>query len=131
MKKALTFILAILYMSSSTGATFHMHYCMGKLMEVQLWHQETACSKCSARQHDTCAKKCCKDEHKTVKLEKDQQATEHIFYFMQLPAVTTPFSFAALPQSHMASLATAYPISHAPPRSSKVPSHILNCIFRI
>jgi len=56
-----------------------MHYCMGKLAEVQLWHNDNTkkCSKCGNEQGKTCSRDCCKDEHKTVKLEKDQEITEN------------------------------------------------------
>lgn len=132
MKKVFTLLLAILYMGSSTGATFHMHYCKGKLVEVELWHVATKkCSQCEVKPCKSCVKKCCKDEHKTVKLEKDQKATENAIYFMQLAAVTTPFSFIELPSVPTISLVEEYPISNAPPRSSKVHTHILNCTFRI
>lgn len=132
MKRAITLILAFLYVASSTGATFHMHYCMGKLVEVKLWHAEAKkCSKCGADQSKAYAKKCCKDEHKTVKLEKDQKAAENVFSFMQMAALATPVSFFELPQVHALSIVEEYPFSNAPPRSSKVPPHIFNCIFLI
>ncbi|MFY0255545.1 HYC_CC_PP family protein [Chitinophaga sp. 30R24] len=132
MKKFLTLILAVLYMGPSTGATFHMHYCMGKLVGMELWHVDNnKCSKCGTEAHKICAKKCCKDEHKTVKLEKDQKATEDAVHQMQLIAVATPVSYIGLPQVHFVSVVEAYPICNAPPRSDKVHLHILNCTFRI
>ena len=132
MKKLLTLILAILYMASSTGATFHMHYCMGKLVEVKLWHKDgQKCSKCGAEPKSACAKKCCKDEHKTIKLEKDQKATENILPFIQLPAIFLPVTYFEQPERCTASLLEEYPVSNAPPRSNKVHTHILNCTFRI
>ncbi len=132
MKKFLALILAFLYVVTSTGATFHMHYCMGKLTGVKLWHSEVKkCSKCGNDQRSICAKKCCKDEHKTVKLEKDQKVTEHAVYAMQQVTIATPVSFADIPQAHIVSLVEQYPVSNAPPRSSKVPAHILNCTYRI
>jgi len=132
MKKALALILALLYVSSSTGATFHMHYCMGKLVEVMLWHGEAKkCSKCVAKPCQACAKKCCRDEHKTVKLEKDQKAVEYAFHFIQVAAVAAPLSFFELPQVYAASLMVEYPTGNAPPRSSKVPPHILHCTLLI
>ena len=94
MKKALALILAFLYAGSSTGATFHMHYCMGKLVEVALWHGEVKpCNQCSTGHSKACAKKCCRDEHKTVKLEKDQKAAEHAFHFNQVAMLVAPLSF--------------------------------------
>ncbi|SFE84886.1 hypothetical protein SAMN05518672_11129 [Chitinophaga sp. CF118] len=132
MKKALALILAFLYVGSSIGATFHMHYCMGKLVEVGLWHADAKkCNKCGADQSKVTAKKCCRDEHKTVKLEKDQKAAENAFHFIQMAALETPVSYFELPQVHSLSLVVEYPTSNAPPRSSKVPPHILNCTFLI
>lgn len=132
MKRVLAIILAFLYVASSTGATFHVHYCMGKLVQVQLWHAEAKkCSKCDTDQSKACAKKCCKDEHKTVKLEKDQKAAEYAFHFMQMAALANPVSFFELPPMHALSMVEEYPVSNAPPRSSKIPPHIYNCIFLI
>ena len=119
-------------MGTSTGATFHMHYCMGKLIEVGLWHsEEIKCSKCESKPTTACAMKCCKDKHKTVKLEKDQKATENAVHAMQLGVMATPVSFVDIPQANFMSLVAAYPVINAPPRSSKVPTHILNCTYRI
>lgn len=133
MKKFLAFILSILYMGSSTGATFHMHYCMDELKEVRLWHGKTLkCDNCKVGMKKACSrKKCCRDEHKTVKLEKDQKATENLFHFMQAPAMPVPFACAGLAQTQPVSAPEAYPVSNAPPRKGKVHPHILYCTFRI
>lgn len=134
MKKLLTLLLAMFYMGTSTGATFHMHYCMEKLVEVQLWHGEAEkCGKCEAKhQHnEQCTKKCCKDEHKTVKLEKDQKATENQLHFIPAPAMPVPFACAGLAQTQPVSAPEAYPVSNAPPWKGTVHPHILYCTFRI
>lgn len=132
MKKALALILAFLYAGSSTGATFHMHYCMGKLVEVVLWHAEVKpCSQCSTDHSKACAKKCCRDEHKTVKLEKDQKAAEHAFHFNQVAMLAAPQPFFEHPVVHALSTVEEYPVSNAPPRSCKIPTHIFNCSFLI
>ncbi len=134
MKKLLTLLLAMFYMGSSTGATFHMHYCMEKLVDIQLWHGETEkCGKCEAKHahNKQCNKKCCKDEHKTVKLEKDQKVAENTVHLMQLVAVTIPVAFPVLQDIQAVSLTAAFPVSNAPPRSSKVSPQILHCTFRI
>ena len=80
MKRLLVTILAILYLGTSTGATIHMHYCMGKLVDMKLWHSgRDKCGNCGMKKSKACAKKCCKDEHKLVKLEKDhRKAAENI-----------------------------------------------------
>ncbi|MBC9914502.1 HYC_CC_PP family protein [Chitinophaga varians] len=132
MKKFLILILAVLYMGTSTGATFHMHYCKGKLIEVDLWHSEVKqCGKCGAKPNTVCARKCCKDEHKTVKLEKDQKITAQTMHALQQVAMATPVAFAVMPVPSFVSPVTACPVGNAPPRSNKVPAHILHCTYRI
>lgn len=132
MKKFIVGILAILYMSSSTGATLHMHYCMGKLVDMALWHGKVKkCGNCASKKITTlCSKKCCKDEHKTIKLEKDQKTAE-AFQLIQLACVATTVNYIELPQEKIMAIAQQYPVSHAPPRSSKVHPYIFNCTFRI
>ena len=47
MKKFLTSILAFLYLSTSMGATIHLHYCMGKLASWGLIdHERKNCAQC-------------------------------------------------------------------------------------
>lgn len=132
MKKVLTLLLLLLYVGSSTGATFHMHYCMGKLVDVALWHgDKKKCSHCQRDLSKGCPKKCCKDEHKTVKLEKDQKVTAQALHFLQMPVADVPVSYVLLPPAKIVPLATAHPVSHAPPYSNKVQPYILHCIFRV
>ncbi|RFS19460.1 hypothetical protein DVR12_22770 [Chitinophaga silvatica] len=119
-------------MGTSTGATFHIHYCMGKLVDVKLGHNDAKkCSKCGDMQSTICAKKCCKDEYKTVKLTKDQKVAVNTVQAMQQVATATTVSFVDLPLIYSISMVEEYPVSNAPPRSGKVPSYILNCIYRI
>lgn len=124
MKKLLTIILALLYVSTSTGATFHMHYCMKKLVDVSLWHDEESHT-CG----ESCSKKCCKDVHRTVKLEKDQELTVKTLLAMQAVAQAAGFPVATLPVYAIAAPAPA--ADPTPPPLPHVPAHILHCHFRI
>ena len=130
MKRLLVTILAILYLGTSTGATIHLHYCMGKLVGMKLWHSEVnKCGNCGMKKKTPCAKKCCKDEHKLVKLEKaHQKAAINGFQFTQVVAIL-PASYIEFPQVFIPSVAQELPVSHGPPRS--LPIHILHCTFRI
>ncbi|SHM65670.1 hypothetical protein SAMN05444266_109372 [Chitinophaga jiangningensis] len=134
MKKLVALILALLYMGTSTGATLHMHYCMGKLITVNLWHSDKdkqVCSKCGDNQRPSCAKKCCKDEHKTVKYDNDQHVTDSAMAAMQQLAVVTPVHFMGLQPVYITALVAEHPVSNAPPGNAKVPVHILHCTYRI
>jgi len=132
MKKFLTVILAMLYLGTSSGATIHLHYCMGKLIDMKLWHNDAnKCSNCGMEKGPIWVKKCCKDEHKTLKLGNDQKAAENIIHSMQFTTIASTPSFIELPQVHITSLVEQYPLNHAPPRSHKVQLNILHCIFLI
>lgn len=127
-------ILAILYIGSSTGAVVHMHYCMGKLVDMDLWHGQKAnhCEKCGSKENSkSCNKKCCKDVHKLVKLDKDQKTAESTFQFVALTSFVTSDHFYDLPQVQTATLTQEYPVTNAPPRSNKVQPYIILCTFRI
>ena len=134
MKKVIVFILAVLYMGSSTGATIHMHYCMGKLVNMGLWHKKgNGCPKCSSKKQTSkgCSKKCCKDAQKTIKLEKDQKTAQSFLKFADPTLVAIPINYHDLRQVEINSITQEFPVTNAPPRSSKVQTHILHCSFRI
>ncbi|MBV8251573.1 MAG: hypothetical protein JO154_03120 [Chitinophaga sp.] len=132
MKKIFALILAVLCLGTSTGATVRIHYCGGKLADVQLWPSETnKCGKCTPAIQKSCKKKCCRDEHKTVKLEKDQQLNDNNIHLVQLPALAVPFQYASLPPVQAIHPAREYPATHAPPYDSKISPYILHCTFRI
>jgi hypothetical protein len=88
MKKFLAVILALAYMTASTGATLHMHYCMGKLADWGLGHNTSkTCDKCGMEKSGEKDNGCCKDEHKFVKNNTDQKTAETAFQVTQLIAV--------------------------------------------
>lgn len=59
MKKFLVAILALLYLTTSTGATVHMHYCMGKLIDWGFTHsKKDSCENCGmSKRYETAALK--------------------------------------------------------------------------
>jgi hypothetical protein len=131
MKKFLVLILSILYLGASTGTTLHLHYCMGKLVNGKMAHDDTArCSKCGMKKDRAAKKGCCKDEHKLVKIEKDQKATESISLLDNAIALAPP-SFIEWPAQALPVITTVEAVSHAPPRTGKVHTYILHCTFLI
>jgi hypothetical protein len=132
MKKVLLGILALIYLSASTGATVHLHYCMGRLAEAGLFkQQQDTCSFCGMEKA-TDGKSCCNDEELVVKISDDQKTTvQSCFYFEQpftdLNPVQNGFQlrFVELPDHK------APPSNNGPPRSPEVPGYLMNCHFRI
>lgn len=131
MKQFIAVIIAILYMGSTTGATLHMHYCMGKLVDSGLWHNESkTCGKCGMHKDKEAKDGCCKDEHKQVKLETDHKAATG-YFLSQLFTIGAPATFFELPAIDLPSIAEKNPVSNAPPRSTGIAVYIRNCVFRI
>jgi hypothetical protein len=132
MKKLFVAIVALLYISTSTGATLHMHYCMGKLADWGLGNNKSnTCGKCGMEKSEEKDSGCCKDEHKFIKNDTDQKTTEVGLQMLQVLAVALPVSFIEIPTNDFPSETEENPISHAPPRSSGAALHIRNCVFLI
>ena len=130
-KKFFVTILAIMYLATTTGATVHMHYCMGKLEEQNLWHSEKEqCGKCGMDK-DLQDKSCCKDEHKQVKVENDHFKTQVASLEMQFAALALPVSFIDVPAIEFSSITEENPTSNAPPRSCGIAIYKRNGVFRI
>ena len=131
MKRFFVTILALLYLGTTTGATIHLHYCMGKLVEMNLWHdQKKQCGKCGMdkAQPDN---GCCGDEYKQVKVENDHYSSYVVFQGMQSAALALPVSFIDIPAISVASITEESPTGNAPPRSCSIPIYKRNCVFRI
>lgn len=81
MKRIIVTILSILYMAGATGATVHIHYCMGKLMGASLVHSDDdMCGKCGMKKKGQ-NNGCCKDEHKTFKNGDHHQLAKADYHF--------------------------------------------------
>jgi len=132
MKKLVVSILAVLYLSTSIGTTIHLHYCMGELVEWKLWDKNSSrCSKCGMeKKPESIDNRCCKDEHKHIKIEKDQKLSNN---FVSLNETITEinFSFQDYSISQLFFLPLNFEKINSPPRSCHSSINILNCVFRI
>lgn len=132
MKKFFIAILAIVYMGTATGATIHMHYCMGKLVSMGLLAgKDDLCGKCGMKKTVGKSTGCCKDEHKQIKIDKDQKTTKTAVQTMQAIAVEMPVAIVEIPFNNFSSLTESNPYGNAPPRSAAVAVYIRNCVFLI
>lgn len=132
MKKFITIIIAVLYLGSSTGATVHIHYCMGKLADWGLGDQNSkTCGNCGMEKSDEKDNGCCKDEQKFLKDDSAQKVAESNLQLMQLMATALPSIYIQLPELSFPSVTEENPNSHAPPRTIGVAVYIRNCVFRI
>lgn len=138
MKKVFATILAIVYLSTSMGATVHLHYCMGKLVSWGLvGHNSKNCRICgmakkAADTHCISARMgCCKDEQKLIKTSDAQKIFASELQFLKLFPKALTVNHFALSDFSIPSFAVTYPATNAPPLSGKVPVFLLNRNFRI
>jgi hypothetical protein len=125
-KKIFALILSIVYLTSSVGATVHLHYCMDKLVNWSLKDEGDECKNCGMEKDGNC----CKDEQKFVKNNLDQSITGAI-QLLQSPATDTHFSFISFVDDHSYPIINEHPISHSPPTDDDIDILIHNCVFRI
>jgi hypothetical protein len=138
MKKVFATILAIVYLSTSMGATVHLHYCMGKLVSWGIiGHDSKNCGICGMEKKaaDThcisAGMGCCKDEQKLIKTSDAQNIFASELQFLKLFPKALTVNYLALSDFRIPSFAVSYPAANAPPLSRKVPVFLLNRNFRI
>ncbi len=132
MKKIGIAILALLFISSSTGTELYMHYCMDKLADWGFGHNNLkTCTGCGIEKSKTENNGCCKDEHTFLKNNTDQEIAETGFELAQVVAVALPVSFIETAPVDFHSVTEVNPANHAPPRNSGVAVYLRNCVFLI
>ena len=140
MKKLLVTILAFVYLTSTIGATVHLHYCMDKLVGWGLGQEKSDkntcqyCGMCKSPTNKHCYKEikgCCKDDQKQIKLENDQKLSETAIKVAKISGELKSPVFPDHIYEHVSSIAEEYPVNHALPWQSGVPVFILNCVYRI
>ncbi len=125
MKKFLVIILALVYLATTTGATLHMHYCMGKIYSVDLVKKD-GCSKCGM----AASEGCCHDQFKVIKVKDNHQVISNEISFASAYSILNNHYNIFDPVVYDA----CSPLTNnnnSPPRSPQKSLCILNCVFRI
>jgi hypothetical protein len=132
MKRFFITIFAFLYISTSTGAIIHLHYCMGELANWGLGYNQTeVCGKCGMNESDINDTGCCKDEHTFIKNDNDQKIIEGFYQFAFSSGIAYVSDEVALTLNDISSVTEENPSSNAPPRSNGVAVYIFNRTFLI
>ncbi|MBY0536488.1 MAG: hypothetical protein K2P88_11605 [Chitinophagaceae bacterium] len=111
MKKALLSILAVLYLTITSGLVVNWHYCMGRLASIDYGaYENKVCGKCGMKDK----KGCCETEHQFLKVDDAHQLVKLQFEFNAF-AIEAP-KYVALTQQYIpqADQFITYQ-SHAPP----------------
>jgi hypothetical protein len=135
MKKFLVSILAVLYITTSSGAVVHLHYCMDKFIGWGLWqnsHPGTndTCNNCGMKKSSQ-HKKCCKDEQKLLKIQKDQKTTETTYKLSQPVQAVLVANYNVDTPVFIFSSSHIFSATKAPPLTTLVKTYLLNCHFSI
>ena len=131
MKKFLLGILTIFYFGVSTGATLQVHYCMGKMVDVNFVNKDSShCHKCGMTKMNG-KKGCCHDEQKVIKITSDQNSTEAAYQMVQLPSVAIIKHYAELQAILVSSFTENNTSSNSLFRDSQAAVYLRNCDFRI
>ncbi|WP_431210247.1 HYC_CC_PP family protein [Puia sp. P3] len=137
MKKVFVSILAILYLSTSMGATVHLHYCMGRLVAWGLMDKESRdCVSCGMSKSEAmpgCSvgmKNCCHDEHMHFQNDPAQKLVQSWVEWNLAPALVV-MPYQGWNEPVVIAPAIDRPVAHGPPLSGKVPVFLRNCSFRI
>jgi hypothetical protein len=126
MKKTVALILAVMYLGLTSGLAVNIHYCMGKVSEVQLDNYQEKSCKCDKKS----SMPCCNHQYELVKVnDAHQQAAANISIKtpeIDLHAFDNLMALLALPQA----LREAN-VAHVPPLLTPPDIYIQNCVFRI
>lgn len=124
MKKFTIAILAIFYLTVSSGIAMSIHYCMANVVSVSLMHTEDEDGGCGME------KGCCKDEFKIVKLNDSHKLISNDIKIFT-PELILNNSKTNLDTRLLANLNSSEFKNHSPPQSSGFSLNILYCVFRI
>lgn len=132
MKRILTTLLLCLYLAASTGATLHVHSCMGKLVSWQLWHGavDAPCSHCGMQYTGGLSTGCCADMHAPLKLPQEQHGVEgHVD--LQPAILSLPFVAYAARNVFAVTIAPRPAVSTALLLPGATPLFVRHCTFLI
>ena len=128
MKKILVLIVAVLYITVSSGLPVTLHYCMDKLVGWGVSHQPAnKCGKCGMTKKTQ--RGCCHDVQKFIKVDKAHHPSEAFFSFLHISALQPKANISEVSFLNSPLNIKNNP-SHAPPRDH-VATYIFICVFRI
>ena len=127
MKKVIVAIIAILYMSLSSGIAMEIHYCMGKKAGIEFYgDQKDKCGRCGMKGQ----KGCCNDEHKFFKLnDSHKTVSNEVAFGIPDPVILT--SYAEYGRHVAIDAATKAVQNHSPPFYARPSARIMNGVFRL
>ena len=138
MKKVFAGFLAFLYLSTSLGATIHLHYCMGKLISWGITnHESKRCDNCGMLKSTGQAGNlmatngCCSDRHEELKNGQDQNLPLGKWEWSKYSLLSAGINGQCSSEYPASKVCIGLPTTHAPPVPDGKPVFLRNCNFRI
>lgn len=125
MKKFLVTILALVYLTSTVGASVRLDCCLEKLVLMGLGMSTHE----SQWQDDGTGN--CKDDHKQARLGHEQKRTDSKIRVAKIVLSSLRTDQPANSFGIISNLLEKYRINRAPPQKGIVPLFILHCVHRI
>jgi hypothetical protein len=133
MKKIIVAFLAVLYLGMSSGMAMTIHFCRGKLAQIDFFSQaaveaKKGCGKCTRKLNKK--PPCCKDQYQFVKVDdahKKAEVDASIIPFV----VALAHTFFIPPVEAIDATRVATPIWRDPPPPHEPARQELYCIYRL
>jgi hypothetical protein len=127
MKKVFVSILSILYLIVACGFAINIHYCMGRVTNIDyVSGNSKTCGRCGMENKSGC----CHSEFKIIKISDDQQTAKANIHIAQQPAVINYFAVNILQVAQGLEKITPSKY-HSPPDKRLSDIYLHDCVFRI
>jgi hypothetical protein len=123
MKKFLVTILALVYLTSTFGATIRLDCCLEKLVPF--------CVNNPTSGNEWSEDKGCKDDHKQAKLGHEQKRNDSKIRIAKYVPATVSTGFPENSFHALSTLAETYPVNNPPPKQAGISLFILHCVHRL
>ncbi len=124
MKRLTAILLALIYISTTSGIVVNAHYCMGEISSVALGASNSAtCGTCGMENQG-----CCHDDLQVIKLTENHNMSTVNF---ELPVFDSPRQNLEIPAYALVAVqpASGKSQNHSPPQPFS--RNILYCVYRI
>jgi hypothetical protein len=124
MKRLTAILLALIYISTTSGIVVNTHYCMGKIAEIALGASGSAkCGTCGMENEG-----CCHDDLQVLKLTENHHFSAIHFELPSIQAIA-PVHSEAVEQPVPLQARGGIITNHSPPVT--ISRNVLFCVYRI
>lgn len=125
LKRSVTIVLAMLYLTTVSGFALNLHYCFKRLASVKVDAPANACVKLQSSKM-----KCCKDQKIEIKVKDAHQSNSPLHWSKFFPIALSVSAFV-IPVPDVQRQLIALTTECGPPKAPGIPVFLKHRIFRI